>query len=222
MKNLAYLTSKKLSSKEVNIFQERDFIQKLNHLDQIWKCLKNKYGDILAVKDLRGKNKEEFTYSELDQLITKASNAFFNIGLRKGEVVTIISENSPRWLIADQAIMRLSAIDAVRGINAPSVELAYIIKHSKSVGLIIQSNSIWEKLDNKEELLRDLKFIINFEDCSDNGILSWQQFLEFGNKISSVSYKAEVDKSSINDVATILYTSGTTGKPKGSFDQFLN
>ena len=215
MKKLAYLTSPKLSSKEIKRLQERDFLQNLNHLDQIWKCLKNRYGSILAVKDLRGKNKEEFSYSELDELITKASQAFYKIGLRKGEVVTIISENSPRWLIADQAIMRLSAIDAVRGINSPSVELDYIIKHSKSVGLIIQSNSIWEKLENKEELLKDLKFIINLEDFSDNGILSWEEFLRFGNEISSVSYKADVDESTINDVATILYTSGTTGKPKG-------
>ena len=215
MKKLAYLTSPKLSSKEIKRLQERDFLQNLNHLDQIWKCLKNRYGSILAVKDLRGKNKEEFSYSELDELITKASQAFYKIGLRKGEVVTIISENSPRWLIADQAIMRLSAIDAVRGINSPSVELDYIIKHSKSVGLIIQSNSIWEKLENKAELLKDLKFIINLEDFSDNGILSWEEFLRFGNEISSVSYKADVDKCTINDVATILYTSGTTGKPKG-------
>ena len=215
MKNLAYLTAQRFSSKELKRLQERDFIQNLNHLDQIWKCLKNRYGGILAVKDLRGKNKEEFSYSELDELITKASQAFYKIGLRKGEVVTIISENSPRWLIADQAIMRLSAIDAVRGINSPSVELDYIIKHSKSVGLIIQSNSIWEKLENKAELLKDLKFIINLEDFSDNGILSWEEFLRFGNEISSVSYKADVDKCTINDVATILYTSGTTGKPKG-------
>jgi len=215
MKNLACLNSPKLSSKEIKRLEERTFIQKLNHLDQIWKCLKNRYGDTLAVKDLRGKNKEEFSYSELERLITKASNAFFNLGLRKGDVVTIISENSPRWLIADQAIMRLSAIDAVRGINSPSVELNYIIKHSKSVGLIIQSNSVWEKLENKEELLKDLKFIINFEDFSDNGITSWMDFLKAGNETNSVSYQAEVDKSSINDVATILYTSGTTGKPKG-------
>ncbi len=215
MKKLAYVTAHKLTPKEVKRLQESYFIEKLNHLDQIWKYLKIRYGEILAVKDLRGKNKEEFSYSELDQLITRASQAFYNIGVRKGDVITIISENSPRWLIADQAIMRLSAIDAVRGINSPSVELDYIIKHSKSVGLIIQSNSIWEKLENKEELLKNLKFIINFEDFSNNGILSWEEFLELGNKTNSESYKVEVDKCNINDVATILYTSGTTGKPKG-------
>ena len=51
MKKLAYLTSPKLSSKEIKRLQERDFLQNLNHLDQIWKCLKNRYGGILAVKD---------------------------------------------------------------------------------------------------------------------------------------------------------------------------
>ena len=62
MKKLAYLTSPKLSSKEIKRLQERDYIGNLNHLDQIWKYLKNRYGGILAVKDLRGKNKEEFNF----------------------------------------------------------------------------------------------------------------------------------------------------------------
>ena len=52
----------------------------------------------------------------------------------------------------------------MRGINSPSVELNYIIKHSNSVGLIVQSKEIWLKLNKKEELKKRLKFIINLED----------------------------------------------------------
>ena len=214
MKNLALLSFKKLISGEAKFLKNRKFINELIHVDQMWRHLKTRYGELLAVKHLRGKHKEEFSYSELDYLITKASNAFFNLGLRKGNVVTIISENSPRWLIADQAIMRIGAIDAVRGTNSPSIELDYIIKHSKSVGLIVRSNLVWSKLENKKELLKKLKFIINLEDKSFDGILCWKEFLEIGDNISK-NYTDEVRKSTIKDIATILYTSGTTGKPKG-------
>tara|TARA_Y100001978_G_scaffold59361_1_gene53572 strand:- start:558 stop:2507 length:1950 start_codon:yes stop_codon:yes gene_type:complete len=215
MKNLAYITTQKVTRREAKVLNKRKYIENLTHIDQMWKYLKNLYGDVLAVKDLRGKNKEEFSYKELDNLITKASNAFFNLGLRKGDVVTIISENSPRWLIVDQAIMRLGAIDAVRGSSAPSVELNYIIKHSKSVGLIVQSEDVWSKIQNKQALLEDLKFVIKFEDKVVDGILNWEQFLESGNSIDNESYNSEIKKSSIDDIATILYTSGTTGQPKG-------
>jgi len=161
MGDLAYWPSAKPLSKKDKFAKNRDFILNLHHVDQIWEKLKFKCGDTLAICDLRGKYKEKFSYSELADLITKVSFSFENYGLKKGDVVTVISENSPRWLAVDQGLMRLGAINAVRGINSPSVELDYIIGHSNSVGLIVQSKEIWLKLNKKEELKKRLKFIVN-------------------------------------------------------------
>lgn len=80
MKELAYWPAVKSLTKNEKFTSKRKDINNLDHVDQIWEYLKFKCGDTIAINDLRGKNKEKFSYSELANLITKVSKSFRNFG----------------------------------------------------------------------------------------------------------------------------------------------
>ena len=80
---------------------------------------------------------------------------------------------------------------------------------------IIQSRETWLKLSNKKELKELFKFIVCLEGENNEDLINWNDFVKLGEGISTVKYKSEINKSKLTDIATILYTSGTTGNPKG-------
>ena len=64
MKDLAYWQSKEPLPREKAFLNKRKYLDKLNHIDQLWDYLKIECGDTLAVSDLRGENHEKFSYKE--------------------------------------------------------------------------------------------------------------------------------------------------------------
>ncbi len=201
--------------KEEDAINRRSHLEKITQVDEIWETLKVHLGDVLAVDSPHTFHPESFTYSELAENISKAADAFSQIGIQPDDVVALFAENSPRWLIADQGLMRLGAADAVRGGTAPPNELRYILEDSNAVGLIVQNSEVWERLSLKNEQINNLKFVIQLEGKASEGVLEWKSFLNIGlNKVNVIKQDNRIDRKKTR-IATILYTSGTTGKPKG-------
>ncbi len=203
------------SGKEEKALNRRSHLEQITQVDEIWEILKVQFGDVLAVDSPHTFHPESFTYEELAENISKAAEAFSQIGVEPDDVVAIFAENSPRWLIADQGLMRLGASDAVRGATAPPSELRYILEDSNSVGLIVQNFDVWEKLSLNDKQINSLKFVIQLEGKACEGVFEWEMFLKKGlNKVNANKQVNIFDRKQ-KKVATILYTSGTTGKPKG-------
>merc|ERR1712138_348870 len=141
--------------------------------------------------------------------------AFSQVGVGTDDVVALFAENSPRWLIADQGLMRIGATDSVRGATAPSSELRYILEDSNAVGLIVQNSDVWERLSLNDEQINSLKFVLQLEGKACAGVFEWESFLKKGLNIENVSKEEKIIDRQSKRIATILYTSGTTGKPKG-------
>ncbi len=201
---------------EQNALSARNFVNQINRVDQLWPWLKKNHGEILALNAPHLTPPERYNYKELAEKISIAAAALNALGVGNGDVIALFAENSPSWLIADQAIMRVGASNAVRGASAPVEELRYILNDSRSVGLIVQSSQLWRDLALQEEEKNRLKFVLQIEGETENDLLGWEQFLAIGAKNTPINSLEELGVSISSDsIATVLYTSGTTGKPKG-------
>ncbi len=173
-----------------------------------------KYGSHTALSDeYSGYN---VTYKQLGIDISLAANALQALGVEKGMHIAQFSENNSKWMVMDQAIFICGAINAVRGSLAPLSELEYIYDQSDSCALITDSKKVISEL---ETFLsdRNAKFIIYIgnekieqPENSKIKLLTFEQILELGK--SSQFNEVEISE---NDVATLIYSSGTTGRPKG-------
>ncbi len=193
----------------------------LGGLEQLWPVLAERYGDSLALDAPHARPPQRFSYRQLQQAIEQAAAGFAALGIGAGDVVALFAENSPRWLVADQALMRLGAADAVRGSSAPAEELRYIAADSGAVALVVESAALLEPLQLAPELLARLRAVVLLQGeapaaapaAALGGVpcLSWEQLLERGAAAPAPAWPAADPER----LATVLYTSGTTGQPKG-------
>jgi long-chain acyl-CoA synthetase len=192
-------------------------VQGLGRVDQLWPWLEQRHGALMAVDAPHAAHPEHFTYKELSQRITAAAAGFRSLGIREGDVVGLFAENSPRWLMADQGLMRAGAADAVRGASAPVEELRYILEDAKAVALVVQNADLWQRLQLPAQLRSQLRFVLQLEgDAVAPDVMSWADLLAAGAQQQLPDPEAGRDASSAaSTTATILYTSGTTGQPKG-------
>lgn len=199
--------------------QERQVLTNLadythvHSLPEVWPLAAQKFANIVALHSPHAKPEIKITYRELAENIQLFANGLQSLGVKSGDRVSLIADNSPRWFISDQGIMTAGAVNAVRSSQAEKEELLFIIANSGSTALVVEDIKTLEKL---RERLNDLpiQFVILLSDETPPEdtlqILNFSQLLEIGTNHNFIPAPRQLE-----DLATLIYTSGTTGKPKG-------
>ncbi|MBC7694466.1 MAG: long-chain fatty acid--CoA ligase [Burkholderiales bacterium] len=168
--------------------------------------------DILSAKE----NKQWKKYSS-DDLINYAnlvSSALLALGLTDQDKVAIISNNRPEWNFCDFGCQQVNIVTVPIFPTISNTDLQFILNHAEVKAVFISDQSIYGKLVSLEKELPLLKHIISFNPLE--GIMSFSDFLELGKQNEVPEKIADIKKSILpSNLLTILYTSGTTGIPKG-------
>lgn len=183
-------------------------------LPEIWAIAAERFGDHIALHDPHSKPEVKLTYTQLYQQICQFATGLQVLGVQPGEHLSLFSDNSPRWFIADQGMMTAGAANAVRSSKAEREELAYILENSNSIGLVVEDRETLTKLADRLANF-PLKFVILLSDeppteIAGLKVLNFSQLMELGSRqpLQPVSQTRDT-------LATLIYTSGTTGRPKG-------
>lgn len=180
-----------------------------------------KYADNDAYIYNVGDVEHRVTYAKLFEDVVLLAKAFRRRGINSGDKVMVLSDNRYAWIVTDLALMSFGAVNVPRGSDTPTQELEFIVDHSDSDFLIVETEKLLEQHSEFIASSKQLKsvFVMTGESRHTlfNNLYSYldllkdrsytqkdiEQFFELGEQITE------------DNLLTIIYTSGTTGLPKG-------
>ena len=160
----------------------------------------------------------DITWRGYGDEVTRAAKGLMAVGLAPGDKMSLLSYNRPEWHFADLACMSIGATTAPIYITNSAEQVAYIVGHSDSKIAVVENDDQLAKiLKSRSELPKLEKVIVLDLGDSYPGsdlIMGWGDLLRLGDQESTAPFKAAREAVRAGDIATFVYTSGTTGPPK--------
>jgi len=187
------------------------------HLGAIFFRRVAELGDRTFVKLQRNERFEEISWRDFGAMVQNVLLALYAIGLAPGERVAIIGENSLQWLCADLATLAGGLPNVIVSPTLSDVMLLRILSHSRCRAAFVQNPTGVGRLLNLKSQLPALSHIVVMEGAESNlpNTLSFAHLLERGARVKAARLFEILESVHGNDLATIMYTSGSTGEPKG-------
>jgi len=170
---------------------------------------------------LNPNNKKIYTWEETQKNILKLSK-IIKKNIKEGDRCLLVSENRPEWFVSDMAIMLSGGITVPAYTTYTEEDYKYLIKDCEPSLIIVSNNEMLKKLSNTINEKKFIKKVITLDEVNkvihNLNIINRDKYLDFNiilNNDLLEEDKIKNDKLKRTSPACIIYTSGTSGNPKG-------
>ncbi|XXY44114.1 AMP-binding protein [Sorangium sp. So ce269] len=158
------------------------------------------------------------SYREYADEVRRAGKSLIALGVEPGDTVSLLGFNRPEWVVLHVACMAIGGAPSGIYTTCSPEEVRHVLHHSASRLVLVEDRRQLEKVLSQWDRLPQLEWVVLMRGAASEGdsrILSWDEFLSRGSRVPDELLEQRLDALEPRGLATLIYTSGTVGPPKG-------